>query len=118
MSETLDLRGRLYKLQYCPCAVHAAHSCVVKTSQHVFVDTLQVPGYLRHGRQRHKEQIDADSRIFHLDQRDESFWHGVQLGYELLVGHAPKYGFEVIEVVVEGDLLGRNNEGVDIRCWS
>lgn len=115
MSKALDLRYRLHELECDTSTVDTAHGCVVKTAQHVLVHTLEILRYLRHGGERHEEQIDAHSRVLHLDERHESVGDRVHLGDFRLVGHLSEDALEVIEVVVDGDGFGRNDEGIDIR---
>lgn len=115
VSEAFDLGYRLHKLQSDARSVNAAHSCIVQTAQHGLVDTLKVLWYVRHGRERNEEEIDADFAVLHLNKRNEGFRDRVHLGDVLFIRHVPEDALEVIEVVWQRDMFGRNNERIDVR---
>jgi hypothetical protein len=118
ISEVAALWYRREQLLDHPSAVHATNGRLFQMAQHRLVDRLQLLGHRRHGGHRRKEQIQAHAAVLHLDDGHVGILDRHELADVFCVGQLPEDRREDLEEVLDKDMLGHDDEGVDVGRWA
>lgn len=113
LSEGASLGDQVKDLIRHTCAVQGTKLGLIQTTQKGRVLQRQVlrqlllyyPG---------EDQIDADAGILEFDDGDEGVGDDGQAGDGVLGGHFDEHPREVLEIVISRNILGGDDEGIDI----
>lgn len=98
------------------CSIERAHLVFGQAAQEVVV--VQVPlfvvGKLTKALNRTEDKIDADARVLKLDDGNESLGYRGQVGNSARGSHFLEKLGEDVEVLLYSDVLGYDDEGIDI----
>lgn len=117
LPEDLGLRDQREHLICDTSAVHTAQIRLIQTTKQAIVLQIEVQGHRGNG-ETSEDQVDVDPQKIHLDDRGE----GIRHGRKLLDGTGWRNALENIDEmrkeVIASDVLGCENEGIDIGAYS